>query len=243
MSNFETFAQILGGIPGTAVQHYSASTVDSLATITTAGYLNDLGDKVKLNDIFWINYLDTSTQPVGGSVVGMIATLGVFQVTVSGSNVSLTAFPIGAPAVANLLSAGFANPNTNANLVTFDVTVGQAALASAGTVTLYASTAAKQFKVRMLELESGGTNFSGGGGDRLGQVTDGTSVYSVIPAAVMQSLVNARWGVSTPLPNAASVANNTSTVAGASLVFSYSGGTTDYTAGSLRISGMLERVA
>lgn len=242
MSNFETFAQILGGIPGTAVQHYSASTVDNLGTVTASGYLNDLGDKVKLNDIFWINYSDTSTQPVGGHVVGEIATLGVFQVTVSGSNVSLTAFPIGAPAVANLLSASFASPDVNANLIGFDVTVGFSALASAGSVTLQASSGSKQYKIRTLELESGGTNFSGGGGDRLGQVTDGTSVYSVIPAATMQALVNARWGV-TALPNAASVANNTSTVAGAPLVFKYSGGTVDYTAGSLRISGLMQRVA
>ena len=147
------------------------------------------------------------------------------------------------PVAANkVLTSGIVTPDQGANLVTFDITVGQAALATGGSVTLQASSGSKQYKIRTLELESGGTNFSGGGGDRLGQVTDGTTVYSVIPAATMQSLVNARWGV-TGLPNAASAANNTSTAAGAALTFKYSGGTTDYTAGSLRISGLLERVA
>lgn len=148
------------------------------------------------------------------------------------------------PVAANkVLTSGIATPDVGANLISFDVTVGQAALAAGGSVILIDSSGSKQYKIRSLELESGGTNFSGGGGDRLGEITDGTTVYSVIPAAVMQALVNARWGVGTPLPNAASAANNTSTAAGADLVFQYSGGTTDYTAGSLRISGLVERIA
>lgn len=128
------------------------------------------------------------------------------------------------------------------NIFSFDVTVPQASLASAGSVTLVASSGTQQYKVRNLQLNSGGTNFSGGSGNRLGQVTDGTTVYSVIPAATLQTLVNAQWGV-TALPNPASAAINTSTAAGASLVFKYSGGTTDYTAGSLVITGVVERVA
>jgi hypothetical protein len=126
-------------------------------------------------------------------------------------------------------------------LLSFDITVGQAALAAGGAVTLIASSGTKQFKIRSLQLNSGGTNFSGGGGDRLGQVTDGTTVYSVVPAATMQSLVNAQWGV-TALPNPAAAAINTSTAAGAALTFKYSGGATDYTAGSLVITGIVEQV-
>lgn len=138
----------------------------------------------------------------------------------------------------NVLDA--ADPN--ANVVTFDVTVGQAALASAGTVTLQASSGAKQYKIRELYLNSGGTNFSGGGGDRLATISDGTTDYSVIPAATLQSLANARWG-DTGLPFPASAAINTSTAAGVAVTIAYSGGTTDYTAGELVISGVLERVA
>lgn len=222
MSAFQTFAPVSQGLPGTAPQIFIGSTVDNLATITTAGYLNDLGDKVKANDVVYVNYSDTSTSPTV-----ITAILGGFVVTVAGGNTSLSALPP---------TAG------TASFSTFDVTVGQAALASGGSVTLLSSSGTQRYKVRSLQLNSGGTNFSGASGDRLGQVTDGTTVYSVIPAATMQSLVNAQWGV-TALPNPASAAINTSTAAGSNLVFKYSGGTLDYSAGSLVISGIVQRVA
>lgn len=138
----------------------------------------------------------------------------------------------------NLLDAA----DTNANTVTFDITVGQGDLASAGSVTLQASSGSKQYKIRELYLNGNGTNFAGGGGDRLATISDGTTDYSVIPAATLQSLANARWGDS-DLPFPASAAINVSTAAGAALTIAYSGGTTDYTSGSMVISGVLERVA
>lgn len=146
--------------------------------------------------------------------------------------------------VANTVLFGtIVNPDASPDLVSFDVTVGQAALAAGGSVALVTSSGSKQYRIRVLQLNSGGTNFSGGGGDRLGQVTDGTTVYSVIPAANMQSLVNAGWGINTVLPYPATAAIFTPTAAGANLRFQYSGGTTDYSAGSLRISGIAERIA
>lgn len=155
-----------------------------------------------------------------------------------------TTFSLGDPgqATASILTSKV-NADVGANLISFDVTCGQAALAAGGSVTLIDSSGSKQYKVRNLWINSGGTNFSGGGGDRLGQVTDGTTVYSVVPATDMQTLVNAGWGMSTPLPFPASAAINTSTAAGADLVFKYSGGGTDYTAGSIVVSGIVERVA
>lgn len=145
-------------------------------------------------------------------------------------------------ATGSLLVNALANADPNANTVAVDVTVGQAALAGAGTVTLLTSAAGKQYKIREMYLNSNGTNFSGGGGDRLLTISDGTTDYSVIPAATMQSLVNARWG-DTGLPFPASAALNTSTVAAANVTAAYSGGTADYTAGSLVLSIVFERVA
>ena len=133
-------------------------------------------------------------------------------------------------------------PDPGANVITFDITIGRAALASGGSVNLYVPfNGTSQYKIRSLQINAPGTNFSGGGGDRLLSITDNTTVYSLIPAATLQALVNAGWG-STDLPYPASVPINTSTAAGASLVAKYSGGTTDYSAGSVVISGMLERV-
>lgn len=90
MSAFSTLVPLTQGISGTAPSVWSASTADSLATITTAGYLNDLGSLVKANDVFYVNYLDTSTFPLGENSV-----LAQFYVTKSGSNVSLTSLPSG----------------------------------------------------------------------------------------------------------------------------------------------------
>lgn len=174
----------------------------------------------------WIQTIDGTYNYRQGDLVvavfGSNETPGNFQVSIDADGV-VTLVPL-------------------ANLITRDVTVGQASLASGGSVIIMPSTGSMQFKIRGLQLNSGGTNFSGGGGDRLGQVTDNTTVYSVIPAASLQTLANAQWGT-TALPNPASAAINTSTAAGADLVFKYSGGTTDYTAGSLVITALLERVA
>lgn len=170
---------------------------------------------------------------------------GNFQVTVqNGSHGQASTYTIPDCGVANgsLLNCNLALADCGANIVAFDVTVGQAALASAGSVTLQASSGSKQYKIRELYLNAGGTDFSGGGGDRLATISDGTTDYSVIPAATLQSLANARWG-DTGLPFPASAAINVSTAAGAALTIAYSGGTTDYTAGSMVISGVLERVA
>ena len=145
-------------------------------------------------------------------------------------------------ATGSFLTSTLVLSQPGANVITKNITVGQAAVATAGEVTIQASSGADQYKILEIFLNSGGTNFSGGGGDRLGQVTDGTTVYSVVPAAQMQALVNARWGdTATPFPASAPI--NTSTVAAADLVFSYSGGATDYTAGSLVITVVLEKVA
>lgn len=145
-------------------------------------------------------------------------------------------------ATGSLLNSALAAADPMSNLIYFDVTVTQANLATAGTKTLYASSGSKQYKVRELFVNSGGTNFSGGGGDRLMAVSDGTTVYSVVPAASLQTLVNTRWGVA-GLPYPASAAIDTSTVAGQGLRALYSGGTTDYTAGSVVVSGLVQRVA
>ena len=167
------------------------------------------------------------------------------------TDVTITNSEHGQASVHNLVDPGVATAyiQTSAtesdpciNMVSFDVTVGQADLATGGSVTLQASSGSKQYRIRELYLNSGGTDFSGGGGDRLATISDGTTDYSVIPAATLQSLANARFG-DTGLPFPASAAINVSTAAGAALTIAYSGGTTDYAAGSMVISGVMERVA
>lgn len=144
--------------------------------------------------------------------------------------------------VGSFLMSSMASSDPGANIIYFEEVCSQADLAAGGSVILIPGSGTKQYKIIELFINSGGTNFSGGGGDRLGQVTDNTTVYSVIPAVSLQTLANARWG-STAMAFPASAAINTSTVAGQALRFKYSGGTTDYTAGSVTISGLAMRVA
>lgn len=230
------------------------NSTDSFATVTTAGYLNQFiasGYTFYPNDTIQLTYGDNVTEFFTLSYTGTIITLTpmITSITLPVTDGNIVVFDgttgkiKNGPVAGNkVLTSAIATPDVGPNLVSFNVTVGQAALASGGSVTLVTSSTTKQYKIKSLQLNSGGTNFSGGGGDRLGQVTDGTTVYSVIPAASLQTLANAQWGA-TALPNPAAAAINTSTVAGASLLFKYSGGTTDYTAGSLVISGLVERVA
>lgn len=77
MSNFQTLDLVTETLVGTAPSIFNASTVDSLATITAAGYLNDIAKQVKANDRFNINYSDTSTFPLS---TGEAAIFGSFYV-------------------------------------------------------------------------------------------------------------------------------------------------------------------
>jgi hypothetical protein len=122
-------------------------------------------------------------------------------------------------------------------------TAGFAGLSSAGKVNLkVAADGTAQYRLWALTLDYGGTNFSGVGGDRNLSVTDGTQVYSTIPAASLTTLPgNVNWG-STALPFPAILAQSSPTVAGANLYLQYSGGTTDYTAGSITVSALLIKV-
>lgn len=57
-SHFITFSPALGGLPGTAAAVFSASTEDDEATITKAGYVNDLYIQkvIKDFDVLIVNY-------------------------------------------------------------------------------------------------------------------------------------------------------------------------------------------
>jgi hypothetical protein len=74
------------------------------------------------------------------------------------------------------------------------------------------------------------------GGDRDIILTDGTNIYTTIPAAWLQSQSNARWGdFSCPFP-AFPIPLNQQTQNGASLYIQYANGTTDYANGQININ-------
>lgn len=181
-------------------------------------------------------------------VVGPVSVTAGNLASYSGTTGKLVADSgvLAANVVTNSAAGGLVLPNaantTSYTVVVKNITCSHTELATAGTVTLLPSTGTQQYQILNIFLNKGGTNFSGGGGDRLGQVTDATSIFTVIPATDLQTLVNSGWG-STPVPYPASVAIDTLTAAGAPVVFAYSGGTTDYTAGSLVITVVAIQVA
>ncbi len=223
MSNFITFGKTSDGIQGTASSRYSASTADSLATITATGYMNDKSHIVKVNDVVEINYNDTTVLP--GQIV---ATYGQFQVVSASTNLNLISLGSDSIGVFNVI---------NAPVAFSDLTGGQFK-----TLIQPLNSTTSQFQITGMYLNAPGTNFAGAGANRNLSITDGTTVYSIIPAATLQALTNSAWG-STALPFPASAAIDTKTAAGLPLLATYSGGTTDYTSGALVLSINYVRVA
>jgi hypothetical protein len=141
-----------------------------------------------------------------------------------------------ATATQSVLVSSATNVGNSAALISVDQVITFSELASGG---VFDITSGAGYRIRAIQLNKVGTNFSGGGGDRNIQITDGTTVYSIIPAATAQSLTNAVWGATAlPLPATASI--NTQTVA--ALKVAYSGGSADYTAGSMTITFQLQKV-
>lgn len=140
-----------------------------------------------------------------------------------------------------VLQSDVASPLPNVNIVRFNPTISAGVLAGGNPAQIIDSSGTLVFSIMVMAMNLGGVNFSGGGGDRDLAITDGTTVYSVIPAATLQSLVNAAWG-STNLPFPVAVGISHFTIAGADLYAQYTGGTTDYAAGSFILTGLAAHV-
>jgi hypothetical protein len=124
-----------------------------------------------------------------------------------------------------------------------DVTVTAALLDAAGTVAVIAGVSGDQYKIRELRLVGGGTSFAAGG-DRLISLTDGTTVWTTIANADIESAPSATltWGdAKVPFLTGTS---DTASASAQAIRFQYSGGTTDHSAtGSIKFSVCLEKVA
>lgn len=115
----------------------------------------------------------------------------------------------------------------------FTLTFSQ--LASAGKVNIQVhSSGTSQYYIQDIKVLTS-TGLSGGGGNRLLAVTDGTLVWNNagITAALLGTPIFTLWsGTGNPI----AVSTSQVSTAGADIYFQYTGGTTDYTAGSVQIS-------
>jgi hypothetical protein len=124
----------------------------------------------------------------------------------------------------------------NADLYTVEVPFAFGALQTAGKVAVWTPANTTQtIKIRSLLLSGAGTNFNAGG-DRTLALTDGTSIWTAIPAATLKALAAARWGdTGLPFPATAAhllAASVAGSAAAPAVYLQYAGGTTDYTAGA-----------
>lgn len=122
------------------------------------------------------------------------------------------------------------------------ITATAGALATSGHVSVMAApSGTSQFKILNIRVMYAASGLSGGGGDRLITLTDGTIVFNQagITAALLGTPVYTLWGgTGNPLPGSVS----TISTAGAAIYLVYSGGTTDYTTGQIVIEIELAQV-
>lgn len=120
-------------------------------------------------------------------------------------------------------------------------TIGFASLSSAAKVNIQVHTSGtSQYFIQDVKVLKS-TGLSGGGGDRLLAISDGTIVFNNagITAALLGTPIFTLWGgTGNPIPVGASDVST----AGADIFFQYTGGTTDYTAGSIQIAVTLVQV-
>jgi hypothetical protein len=133
------------------------------------------------------------------------------------------------------------NAPTNNVVFTKVITAGFAALGTAGKINIQAHTSGtSQFAILDIKVFKS-TGLSGGGGDRLLAVSDGTIVFNNagITAALLGTPILTLWGgTGNPLAIGASEVST----AGADIFLQYTGGATDYTAGSVQVAITLVQV-
>lgn len=140
-----------------------------------------------------------------------------------------------------VLRAAFATPDTNLNMIQDLSTNISFTQLGAGPVTLFTPTGSKTYRL-LTSILSGGTSFSGGGGDRLLSVTSGSTNLASLAAASAQALTGAAFqSGSTAFPLLSAYA--TPVTAANPLRIAYTGGTTNYTAGIVNFDAILIRTA
>jgi hypothetical protein len=215
---------------------FALTTTDSISTPTAAGadiYATYTGGTTDWTDGELILSM-VLRKIAGNNAVGV-------QSIVEGPGITVDATDPQHPIVS-------VNPIGSIVYVT-DVAITAAALASGGQVTIKAGAGTEQYRVITAYHTAGGStdDFSGGGGYRFVQITDGTNVYGLFDPFTLDhiGMTSMTYGAGTDfiqLPNNG-VSIVTPTVAGADIYAEYIGGTADYINGQMSLSMILQRYA
>ena len=211
----------LMGQNGVTPRRVQMVVTDSLAAVTTTGFLNQealLPDVLFATDIIDMIYSYSTAAGTG--------TYGQFQGTV------------------NMQTGQITLTQLESSLVWHDLVIGQAALAGATHAIIQPGVPGAQFYVRDIRVNYLSAGLSGNSGNRLLTITDGTTSFNNagITAALLGTPINTLWGgTGNPLPG--TVAMNTLSAAGLPIYAVYTGGSADYNAGNVSISVLTEQFA
>lgn len=121
MSNFQTLDLVTETLIGSAPSRFAASTTDALATILAAGYLNDINKKIKANDVFDINYLDTSVFPLNTGEASVFASFRVQYDPIAGNwNLIQSSVPLSIISALGVHAANYNNGGGSATTTISD---------------------------------------------------------------------------------------------------------------------------
>jgi hypothetical protein len=227
---------MIQGLVGGGYNLWLYTNTDAIGTVTGASYFSDAVDKgLGLGDIIW--YVKTDTPAFYAC---QITAIGATAATATDTATTL-ASQVSATTVDSVTYKG--DGVTLSQLKWVTVTMTAALLDAAGNVAVIAGVAGDQYKIRHIKLVGGGTNY-GAGGDRLIDLTDGTTVWTTIANADIEAAPAATldWGnAKVPFLTGTS---DTASASAAAIRFQYSGGTTDHGGvGSIKFDVCLEKVA
>lgn len=216
-----------------------ANAGDVLLPVTSGDFAVFNGTTGQIKDAGYLPSNAALTNVVmqsGASVTGNAPKYNDTKGTLVDSGVAFTSLVQTAPAANTQSLTGSLFLNGNPVVVSKVVTAGFAALATAGKVNIFvAPTVTAQIAILDLKVFFS-TGLSGGGGNRLLSLADGTLVFNNtgITAALLGTPIFTLWGgTGNPI---ASATEATVSTAGANVFLQYIGGTTDYTAGSVIVA-------
>lgn len=231
--------------PGVATSNFIIADSAGTQHITTGNLSVDLGNLVAGSS----GHAGTVTSFPGTAASGSLALTAVnssgnFAAVISNASLGQSttySLPDPGAATSNIV---LSQSTAAVNNLTFTkvVNVGFASLSSAGKFNVQVHTSASS-KFAIVDVKVyNSTGLSGGGGNRLLSLSDGTIVFngSGITAALLGTPICTVWG-GTGNP----IASGTSQVstAGADIFLQYTGGTIDYTAGTVTLAITMVQVA
>lgn len=196
------------------------------------------------------SYVPVSTSSTGYTAAGAFAfsptaNTGSAVMTLTNATISTSrTVTIPDAGAASYVSVAPSAAAATANKVYYKtVTATAAALASSGHVVVQTkSSATAQYAVIGMRVISS-TGLSGGGGDRLLSLTDGTKVYNDtgVTAALLGTPITTRPG-GTGNPDCGDAVDPTASTANSDIYLVYTGGTADFASGSVKIEVQLAQV-